>query len=81
MNKIGQVIIVVAVMIVVYLLMLVVMPFLTDIATTANVTMAASSNLSDYPGASEGLFSALWALWFAPAIIGMIAIVVILKKP
>jgi len=55
--------------------------WINDLASTANTTMAATSNLSNYPGAAEGVLVAPWFLWFCPAVIGMIVIVVILKKP
>jgi len=79
MNKIGQVTLVIVAVIVLYLIMLVVMPLVSDMASTANTTMAASSNLSNYPGATEGIMAAPWVLWFVPGCIGMILIVVILK--
>jgi len=81
MSKIGAVIVVIVVVIIIYLLMLVVTPVLTDVASTANNTMAATSNLTNYPGAAEGVLVAPWFLWWAPGVIGMIAVVVILKKP
>lgn len=65
----------------VYILMLVVMPFMTDLASSVNTTMAASSNLTNYPGSAEGVLAAPWVLWFIPASIGMIGIVVVLKQP
>ena len=80
MNKIGQVILVVVAVSILYLILLVIMPVLTDIASTANATMTASSNLSNYPGSAEGVVAAPWLLWFTPFGIGMIAIVVILKR-
>jgi len=80
MNKMGHVAVVVGLIVVVYLLLLVVMPVITGLASTANTTMAASSNLSNYPGAAEGVLVAPWILWFVPAVIGMIFIVVILKR-
>lgn len=80
MGKIGHVIIVVAMVVAVYLLMLVVMPVVVDMSLTANSTMNASSNMSLYPGASPALIASPWVLWFVPGVIGMIAIVVILKK-
>ena len=79
MNKIGQVILVIVAVIALYLIMLVVMPLVSDMAITANATMDTSSNLSNYPGAAEGVMAAPWVLWFVPGCIGMILIVVILK--
>ena len=81
MNKIGAVAVVIGMMIGCYLLLLVAMPILTDFASTANTTITASSNLSNYPGTQGFLLSTPWILLFVPAVIGMIVIVVILKAP
>jgi hypothetical protein len=80
MNKIGHVAIVVVIVAIVYLIMLVVMPVVVDIAATANATANATSNMSQYPGGSEILIAAPWVLWFVPAGIGMISVVIILKR-
>ena len=81
MSKIGHVMIVVGVVAVAYLLLLVVMPVLADFASTANTTMAASSNMSNYPGMQEATLSTPWIMFFVPGVIGMVVIVVILKQP
>jgi len=80
MNKIGAVIIVMGAVIAVYLLLLVTMPILVDFASTANTTMAATSNMTNYPGTQEAVLSTPWVLWFAPGVIGMIVVVIILKR-
>lgn len=80
MNKVGPVAIVVGMIIAAYLLLLVVMPVLVDFSIAANTTAAASSDMSRMPGASETLIAAPWVLLFVPAGIGMIVIVVILKR-
>jgi len=79
MNKIGQVIAVVVLVIAAYLLLIVVMPVLSDITTSTNTTMQASSNMSNYPGTAEAVVAAPWALFFVPAVIGMAAVILILK--
>ena len=81
MGKVGAVIVVVIATIMVYVALLVAMPILTEFASTANTTMAATSNLTNYPGAAEGVLMAPWFVWFAPGIIGMTIVVVILKSP
>ncbi len=80
MGKIGQVIIVLVGVIILYLLLMPIMPILTEFASTSNTTMAATSNLTNYPGAAEGVLMAPWLLWFVPGTIGMVLIVVILKR-
>lgn len=79
MNKLGAVLIVIAMMVVVNLFLLVAMPILVDFATTANTTITADHDLTRYPGASEGLMASPWVLYFAPNVVGMIVIVIILK--
>lgn len=81
MNKIGQVIIVIALVSACYLIILVTMGVVVGLAETANATMTASSNLTNYPGAAEAVLAAPWVLWFVPGVIGMVAIVVIMKRP
>lgn len=80
MGKIGAVIMVVGFVIIVYLILLVAMPILVDTAATANATMDATSNMTNYPGTAGALVSAPWALFFVPGAIGIAAIVIILKK-
>ncbi len=79
MKKFGMVFAIVCVVAVSYLILTVIMPFLTETASTANTTAFATSNVSDYPGASEGLIVAPWLLYFAPAVIGIVAIIITLK--
>lgn len=79
MSKLGAVLIVIAIMIALNLVLLVVMPVLVEFATTANTTITAAQDLTLYPGASEGLIASPWVLYFAPNVIGMIVIVIILK--
>jgi len=63
-----------------YALLLVFMPFLADTAATVNMSMNASHNMSNYPGASETMLASPWLLMFVPAIIGIIYVVIVLKK-
>ena len=80
MNKVGAVAIVVALTVALYLLMLVVMPTVWDLAVTSNATMTASSNLTHYPGAAEGLLATPLFLWFVPGGIALAVIIIILKR-
>ena len=80
MNKVGGVIVVVCLVAAAYLIMLVTMPVLIDVATTANTTMTAGSNMANYPGTSGALMSAPWVLWFVPGTIGLASVIVILKR-
>ena len=80
MKKLGAVLIVIGVVAACYLVLMTVMGTVTDLAETANATITASSNLTNYPGASEGLIAAPWVLWWVPGTIGMILIVMILRS-
>jgi len=81
MNKAKGILMVIGGVVFLYLVLLIVVPFLADIATAANTTMHASSNLSDYPGGEEILFAAPWLLFFVPGGIGIAAIIFILRQP
>ena len=81
MNKLGGVAIIVFLVVVLYLILMAVMPVLTSVVSTANTTMAASSNLSNYPGTQEVVLASPWFLWFVPAVIGIIALIIHLKSP
>lgn len=80
MKKIGHVAIVIGIVFFVYLIMLVVMPVVVDMSLSANAAMSASSNMAAYPGGSEIVVAAPWILWFVPGGIGIIVIVIILKR-
>ena len=79
-KKIVQVFLVVGATVVAYLVLTVIMPVLTDMASTANTTMAASSNMSNYPGMAAATIGAPLWLYFAPAIVALVIIVLILRQ-
>jgi len=81
MNKFGAVAAICVVVFLAYLIMLIVIPWLSDITLTVNTTLNATSNMSNYPGTSPFLLSIPWILWFVPGVIGIAAIVVILRVP
>ena len=81
MNKIGAIAITVGMVIICYLLMLVTVPVMVGLISTANTTMAASSNMSAYPGTAGFLVSMPWICWFVPASLGIVVIIMILRKP
>ena len=81
MNKLGAVLIIIGITIFLYLILLVVMPVVVDMVSTANATIVASSDLSDYPGTQGFLESTPWILFFVPGSICMIIIVIILRSP
>lgn len=82
MNKIGAVITVVVAISLLYLFLLVIIPaIVVPMATAANTTMNATSNMTLYPGTSGFLMASPWILWWAPGVIGIGLIVVILRLP
>ena len=81
MDKIWQVVIVCIGVGILYLFMMVAMPVMTELASTANTTMGASSNVSNYPGSTEAVLAAPYFLWFVPGALGMVSVIFILLKP
>ena len=79
-SKLGSVAWIVGLVIIAYLFLLVAMPVITDAVSTANTTMAATSNMSNYPGTQEGVLATPWILFFVPGVIGIIAVVLVLRR-
>ncbi len=63
-----------------YAILAIFIEFVADITVTTNATLDAGSNMTNYPGTSGFLLSTPWLLYFAPAIIGIVWLVIILKK-
>lgn len=79
MRKLGLILATIGIVVIAYLFLLVIMPIISDFASTANTSIAASHNVSNFPGSTTGLLAIPWVLWFAPAVGGTIAVVVILR--
>ena len=79
MNKWGAVISIVVMVTLCYLLLLVTMPILVDTTVAVNTTLNSTSNMSLYPGTSGFLLASPWILFFVPAVLGIAAIVVVLR--
>lgn len=80
MNKLGAVLIIIAVIGACYLLLLPIMPVLVDFANTANSTIIDTGrDMAQYPGAVEFLVASPWILFFVPAVIGIVVVVLILR--
>lgn len=62
-----------------YIILTASMPVIVEMANTANTSMSATSNMSDYPGMLEATLATPLVLWFVPFIIGVIVTVGILK--
>lgn len=82
MNKAKALIIIIAMAIMGNLFLLVGVPFLAGITTTVNATLAASSNMTNYPGTSNFLLSTPWILYVLFNVVCLIIVVLVLKaKP
>ena len=79
MSKFGKAIVVMVIVGIVYLLMLVTVPVISGLISTANTTAAASVNITNLPGSTSFLLSIPWILWFVPAVIGLVAVIIILR--
>ena len=62
-----------------YLVMTVLMPATNSLVSTANASLVATSNMSNYPGLQEGIETAPLWLYFVPALAGVVLQVIILK--
>ena len=81
MRQLGYVLIVIVMVALCYVTMLVYMPVINTMVQTANATITASgANLTAMPGSTSFLISTPWLMWFAPAVIGMIAVCIILRE-
>lgn len=63
-----------------YLLLMMVQPTINSVVVSANTTIGASSNWSDYPETQAVLEGFPFWIWFVPATIGGAAVVITLKK-
>ena len=80
MNKVVNVAWIVGIVIIVYLFLLVAMPVISSAVSSGNLTMAATSNMSNYPGTTETMLIMPWILWFVPGVGGIIAVVLVLRQ-
>jgi len=80
LSKIGWVLGIWVAITVVYIVMTAAMPGINTIVQTANSTINATSNLSNYPGLQDTIESSPLWLYVIPAAVGGIATVVVLKR-
>ena len=82
-NKVVQVGLIIAGVIVVILFITAIMPVFVDFTSTANTTIFTgfnSSNVSDYPGLQPALLAAPLWIYFIPVIVGVVAVVMVLRE-
>ncbi|KKM93236.1 hypothetical protein LCGC14_1210430 [marine sediment metagenome] len=80
MSKLGTLAWIIGLVIIVNLLLLITVPFLADITVSTNLTLNATSNMSQYPGTSGFLLATPWILYFIPNVAGIIAVIVVLRR-
>lgn len=80
MSKVKQVAWVIIGVSLVYVMLAIFIKFIADTTVSVNQELAAAHNMSQYQGTSDFLLASPWILYIAPAVIGIIAIVVILKR-
>ena len=79
MNKFGALLILIGGVVFAYIILTAAQGAIVNIVSTANTTMAETSNMSNYPGAQQGLLAMPLVLYFIPAIIGIAGVVYVLK--
>ena len=80
MSKLGSILLIICLMVGCYLVLTLVMPVITDLASSANATIAEITDPTDYPGAQEGVLAAPLIMYFVPAVVGVVAIILILRS-
>lgn len=65
---------------IVYVMLAIFINFLADITVTVNQALDVAHNMTQYEGTSGFLLAAPWILYIAPAVLGIILIIGILKK-
>jgi hypothetical protein len=63
-----------------YLVLLALFPAILSIFQSASATIAAKPNIARYLGAPEVVAFLPWTFWFLPAVIGTIALIIVLKQ-
>ena len=80
MSKTNEIATIIIGVIMVYIPLAIFIEFVANQSVTTNATLAAAHNMAQYPGTSGFLLSTPWLLYFFPAIIGIILIIVALKR-
>ncbi|MDD5702928.1 MAG: hypothetical protein PHU23_12865 [Dehalococcoidales bacterium] len=82
MNKIRSVFFIVVGVIVCYVFLIVCHPVIREAVDTSAATIQTNADYSTtkYPGAIEGLQAAPWVIFFVPAGVGGVALVLVLKR-
>lgn len=79
MNKLGSLVVIIVGVIFAYVILTASHSAIRDMVSSANTTMVASSNMTNYPGTQSTLLAMPWILYFIPAVIGIAVVVYVLK--
>jgi hypothetical protein len=63
-----------------YMVLLALFPAILSIFQSASTTIAAKPNIARYLGAPEIVAFLPWTFWFLPAVIGTVALIIVLKQ-
>ena len=66
--------------IIAYLALAFMFPAFVEIVSTANTSIAASANMSNFPGTLPVVNSAPLWIWAVPGLVGIVGTVIVLKK-
>lgn len=80
-KKIGGLIVMWLGIIVAYIILAAAFPAFNEIIVSTNATLAASGNMTHYPGTQATVETAPLWIWFIPGGIGFVASAIMLKKP
>lgn len=78
MNKFGALLIIIGGVVFAYIILTAIQGAMVDIVSSANTSITA--NTTNMPGAREGLLAMPWVLYFIPAIMGIVAVVMVLRS-
>ena len=78
MNKFGALLIIVGGVVFAYIILTAAQGAIVGIVSSANASITA--NTSNMPGAREGLLAMPWIIYFIPAIAGIVAVVMVLRR-
>lgn len=81
MNKAKAITFIISGVVIAYIFLLAMWEVLTGVVADSSAIIGANPNLDQYIGAKEGLDVMPWVLFFLPAVIGIIAVIVVMKSP
>lgn len=80
MSKAKQIILIIVAITLLYVVLGIFIKFLSDQSISTNQALDAAHNMAQYPGTSDFLLAIPWIMYFVPAVIGIVWVVIVLKK-